>query len=272
MFQKIAFIGAGSMAEAIVSGLVKAPELVQPEDIIVTNKVNEVRLQELHDKYEVTPIVDKQEVVTDAEVIVLSMKPKDLQSALDEIIPYLVPGQLIISVIAGIEEAHIRALIGKNIPIIRTMPNTSAMIGASATGIAQGKYATDTHVQQAERLFQTIGTTVVVPEEKLHGVTGISGSGPAYFYYMVEAMEEAAVDVGLDEETAKALVRQTILGAGRMLEETGEPAGTLRKNITSPGGTTNAAITKLGELDFQHIVKQGVQAAYNRSIEMSKEK
>src|SRR5699024_11993167 len=106
MFQKIAFIGAGSMAEAIVSGLVQAPELVKPEDIIVTNKVNEVRLQDLHDKYEVTPIVDKQEVVTDAEVIFLSMKPKDLQSALDEIIPYLVPGQLIISVIAGIEESH----------------------------------------------------------------------------------------------------------------------------------------------------------------------
>src|SRR5699024_5957073 len=179
-----------------------------------------------------TSIVDKQEVVTDAEVIFLSMKPKDLQSALDEIIPYLVPGQLIISVIAGIEESHIRELIGKNIPIIRTMPNTSAMIGASATGIAQGKYATDTHVEQAERLFQTIGTTVVVPEEKLHGVTGISGSGPAYFYYMVEAMEEAAAEVGLDDETAKELVKQTILGAGRMLEETGEPAGMLRKNIT----------------------------------------
>src|SRR5699024_7240518 len=116
-------------------------------------KVNEVRLQELHDKYEVTPIVDKQEVVTDAEVIVLSMKPKDLQSALDEIIPYLVPGQLIISVIAGIEEAHIRALIGKNIPIIRTMPNTSAMIGASATGIAQGKYKRQIHMYNKPRDF-----------------------------------------------------------------------------------------------------------------------
>ena len=145
------------------------------------------------------------------------------------------------------------------------------MIGESATGIAQGKYATTTHVEQTESLFQTIGTTVVVSEEQLHGVTSISGSGPAYFYYMVEAMEKAAADVGLEPQMAKDLIVQTIVGAGKMLEQTGMDPATLRKNITSPGGTTNAAITTLENLDFEHVVKSCVKGAYDRSIEMSKE-
>lgn len=271
MFEKIAFIGAGSMAEAIVAGLVQAPELIRPENIVMTNKVNEVRLQEMRDKYEVTAIFDKAEVIKNSEIVFLSMKPKDLEDALSEISPHLTAQQVIISVIAGVPESRIRELIGKNSPIIRTMPNTSAMIGESATGIAQGTYATSAHVEQAEALFQTIGTTVVVSEEQLHAVTSISGSGPAYFYKMVEAMEDAAIEVGLEPMIAKDLIVQTIIGAGKMLEETGMSPETLRKNITSPGGTTNAAITKLDELDFENIVKSCVKSAYNRSIEMSKE-
>ncbi|WLV24718.1 pyrroline-5-carboxylate reductase [Aciduricibacillus chroicocephali] len=271
MFKKVAFIGAGSMAEAIIAGLAKDESLVKRENIVVTNKLNEDRLEELHHKYGITTLVGKAAVVRDADIIVLSMKPKDLAEAVEDIKNFVQEDQVIVSVIAGASCERIANLFGKKIPVIRTMPNTSAMIGYSATALSKGEYATEKQLQDAIALFETVGSAFVVKEDEMHAVTSISGSGPAYFYFMVEAMQEAAGKVGLRPEIAQDLIVQTIVGAGQMLKVTEEDAGVLRKNITSPGGTTQAALETLATENFQEAVIKCVESCYNRSREMGKE-
>ncbi len=271
IMKKIAFIGAGSMAEAIISGIVKA-NIFNKENVIVTNKNNKERMERLEKKYQIQSIADKERVIEGTDIIILATKPYDLEAAVESIRPYIQPEQVIISVIAGISTDYISKLVGKNAPVIRAMPNTSASIGFSATAIAAGNHATESHVKEAEALFATIGTTAIVKEDEMHIVTGISGSGPAYIYFLVEAMEKAAVESGLDPSTAKALITQTVLGAGEMLKSSGESAEVLRKKITSPAGTTQAGIEALQRNDFQHAVMECVKSAHDRSIELGKSK
>ncbi|MBP1971085.1 pyrroline-5-carboxylate reductase [Virgibacillus natechei] len=267
MNKNIAFIGAGSMAEAIISGVVKA-EILNKEQIIVTNKNNRERVEQLQQKYDIRSIMDKEKVAHETDIIILATKPYDLQKAVESIKPYIRPNHLLISVIAGVSTDYISNLFGGNTPVVRTMPNTSASIGYSATAISAGKYATNEHLEQAETLFNTIGTTTIVDENDMHTVTGISGSGPAYIYYLVEAMEKAAVEAGLDQEVARTLVTQTVVGAGEMLQHSGESASTLRDKITSPAGTTAAGIEALDQHHFEETIRQCVKSARDRSIEL----
>ena len=267
MGKKIAFIGAGSMAEAIISGIVKA-QILKEGKIVATNKSNRERLERLEKKYQIQPMMDKEAVIQDTDIIILSTKPYDLKDAIESIKAYIKPNQVIISVIAGISSDHITKLIGTAVPVVRAMPNTSASIGYSATAISAGDHATDEHLGEAEELFNTIGTTTIVPEADMHTVTGISGSGPAYIYYLVEAMEKAAVDSGLDKNTAMDLITQTVVGAGEMLKQSGESAADLREKITSPAGTTHAGIEVLKRHDFQRTVMACVNSARERSIEL----
>lgn len=267
--KKIAFIGAGSMAESIISGIVQA-NVLDKDDIIVTNKSNKERVERLEEKYLITSMQDKADVVKDADVIVLATKPYDLEAAVQSIKEHIIPDQLLVSVIAGISTDYIASLTGMDIPVIRAMPNTSASIGYSATAISAGAFAKEAHIVTAQELFNTIGTTVIVEEEDMHIVTGISGSGPAYIYYLVEAMEKAAVESGLDQEIAKALITQTVRGAGEMLMKSGDSAEVLRQKITSPAGTTQAGIETLKKHDFQKTVMRCVESARDRSIELGK--
>ncbi|OZU89485.1 pyrroline-5-carboxylate reductase [Virgibacillus indicus] len=269
MNKKIAFIGAGSMAEAIISGIVKSGILTK-EQILVTNKSNRERLENIKSKYDVQCILDKEEVIREADIVILATKPYDLKDSVESIKEFLQPEQLVFSVIAGISTDYITALIGNNNPVVRAMPNTSATIGYSATAISAGKYASDEHLIQAEELFATIGTTAIVDEDDMHTVTGISGSGPAYIYYLVEAMEKAALEAGFDKETAMELITQTVRGAGQMLKESGESAAVLRKKITSPAGTTEAGIETLNKYDFEKTIMECVKSASNRSVELGK--
>lgn len=269
MSKKLAFIGAGSMAEAIISGIVKA-EILKKGKIVATNKSNRERLERLEEKYQIQPLMDKEEVILNTDIIILSTKPHDLKDAVESIKAYIQPEQLIISVIAGISTDYISDLIGNHAPVVRAMPNTSATISHSATAISAGKYATNEHLGEAEALFNTIGTTTIVNEADMHTVTGISGSGPAYIYYMVEAMERAAMDAGLDKSTAMDLITQTVVGAGEMLKQSGDTAADLRKKITSPAGTTHAGIEVLKKHDFQQIVMECVESARERSMELGK--
>ncbi|PAV28508.1 pyrroline-5-carboxylate reductase [Virgibacillus profundi] len=269
MNKKIAFVGAGSMAEAIISGIVKSG-ILKKEQILVTNKSNRERLENIKNKYDVQCILDKETVITEADIVILATKPYDLKESVESIKEFIQPGQLIFSVIAGISTDYITTLFGGNNPVVRAMPNTSATIGYSATAISAGKYAHEVHLNQAEELFETIGTTVIVNEDDMHTVTGISGSGPAYIYYLVEAMEKAATEAGFDKEIAMELITQTVRGAGQMLKETGESAAVLRKKITSPQGTTEAGIETLNKYDFEKIVMKCVKSASNRSEELGK--
>ncbi len=267
--KKIAFIGAGSMAEAIVSGIINK-QFMKSEQIWITNKDNQARLDEMKEKYQISISQDKKEVLSEANIIVLSTKPHDIESAIKSLLPYLTKDQLVMSVVAGISTRQIAQLTNQNTPVIRAMPNTSASIGYSATAISQGEFATTNDLQIAKQLFAAIGTVNVVEEKDMHIVTAISGSGPAYLYYLTEALEEAAVQEGLDAKTAKELITQTIIGAGNMLKTSELPVNVLRENVTSPQGTTEAGLKALEKNNFKEALIACVESATNRSKELGK--
>lgn len=269
MIHKIAFVGAGSMAEAIIKGIVKQ-EFIDQKDIVVTNHANQNRLKELHHNYGVSYSYDKAFVVNDADIIILAMKPADIEAAIQSIKSDIKPSQLLVSVAAGVEINTMQQLLDGNNPVIRAMPNTSASVGFSATAITKGEFATDEQLEMTRTLFNTIGITEVVSEDDMHGVTAISGSGPAYYYYFVEAMEKAAKEVGLADDVAKSLIKQTIVGAGEMLKQTGETAETLKNQVTSPGGTTEAGLKELSKHKVDEAILDCIKEARDRSITLGK--
>lgn len=266
MFNKIAFIGAGSMAEALIAGIIKS-KVLESTQIVVTNRANEVRLKDLSNLYNVQTTQDTKEAVESADAIFLAMKPKDVSKALAEIKAFLSDEQVIISVLAGIPTTFITEQLGWNLSVIRAMPNTSATIGYSATALTGGEFVREEQMNLVAELFETVGTVTIVDEEQMHVVTAISGSGPAYFYYVVEAMEEAAQKGGLNERDAKELINQTILGAAQMLQQGIEGPAALRQRITSPGGTTESGINALAK----HRVKEGFEAAVKQAAQRSEE-
>lgn len=267
--QNISFLGAGSIAEAIIAGLLDA-NVVKSEQITVSNRANETRLQELHTKYGVKGTHNKQELLAHADVIFLAMKPKDIAEAIVPLKDYITSNQLVISLLAGVSTHSITDLLQKNVPIIRAMPNTSAAILKSATAISPSVHATEQHIRIAKSLFETIGLVSIVAEDDMHAVTALSGSGPAYIYYVVEAMEEAAKQIGLDESVAKSLILQTMIGAAEMLKANTKHPSILRKEITSPGGTTEAGIEVLQSFDFQQALISCITAATKRSYDLGK--
>lgn len=267
--QNISFLGAGSIAEAIIGGLLHA-NVVKGEQITVSNRSNETRLQELHNKYGVKGTHNKKELLTNTNILFLAMKPKDVAEALTPFKEDIHNNLLIISLLAGVSTHSIRNLLQKDVPIIRAMPNTSAAILKSATAISSSKHATKEHIQTAIALFETIGLVSVVEEEEMHAVTALSGSGPAYIYYVVEAMEEAAKKIGLKEDVAKSLILQTMIGAAEMLKASEKHPSILRKEISSPGGTTEAGIEVLQEHQFQQALISCITQAAQRSHNLGK--
>ncbi|KXG11165.1 Pyrroline-5-carboxylate reductase [Anoxybacillus sp. P3H1B] len=264
----IAFMGAGSMAEALIAGMTKT--LYQPEQIIVTNRCNTERLAYIQKTYHVRTEINKDTALKEADIVILAMKPKDAAEAISSIAHAIGEHQLIISVLAGVTTDTIVSLIGKPVAVVRAMPNTSAAIGQSATAISCGRYANDSHLATAQALFETVGIVTAVNEEDLHAVTGLSGSGPAYVYYLVEAMEKAADEIGLEREVAKDLILQTIIGAAHMLKTTDKQPAMLRKEVTSPGGTTEAGIGVLERYHYQEAVISCIKRAAERSQELGK--
>lgn len=268
MIGKIVFIGAGSMAEAMISGIL-AKDFIESQHIYVTNKSNQERLARLEKRHhvQVHKDKDKEQVMKDAKAIILAIKPKDIEAAILSIKPYILSNQLVISVVAGVSTDYISRMLECPARVIRVMPNTSATIGLSATAIAAGKHATLDDIEWVKKLFQTVGTVTIVKEENLHAITGLSGSGPAYIYYLVEAMEKAAVDIGLDKTIAKELIIQTLIGSAEMLKKSNVDASVLRKKVTSPGGTTQAGLETLQKYRYQ----EGLIACIHRAAARSKE-
>ncbi|WP_054941317.1 pyrroline-5-carboxylate reductase [Paenibacillus ihuae] len=267
---KIVFYGAGSMAEAIVRGMI-ARSVISSENITLLNRSSSERLAELRSRYGVRGSNDpgqKAEILANANVIVLAMKPKDAAEALRGLAPLLSPGQLIVSVIAGLTIRTIQALLGTTQPVVRTMPNTSSTIGLGATGIAFSKEVDDSGRRLALNIFESVGITSVIEEERMEILTGISGSGPAYIYYMMEAMTAAGIRGGLSPEQSAELTVQSVLGAARMVQQTGEQPAALRKKVTSPNGATQAAIETLEKGDFFETVIAAVNSCAERSREM----
>lgn len=263
-------IGAGSMAEAILEGIL-AEKVVLPEDVYITNRSNEERLKFFKEKYGLKTTRDYREITSNCKYLLISVKPKDVAELLSAIKELVTSEHVILSVAAGITTEFIEASLGKEIPVIRIMPNTSCRVKESATGIAIGRYADEQAVDFAKRIFASIGKVVIVEEEMIDVVTGLSGSGPAYVYLMMEAMISAGVKLGLSRSLAEELTYQTVYGAAKMALSTGEAPQQLIRQITTPGGTTMAGLAALENADITGAFMNAVESATKRSREMTDE-
>lgn len=269
----VCMYGAGSMAEAIVRGMI-SKELLAPDHISMLNRSNEERLSELNKHYGVQTRLhgkSNEQLLQEADIIFLAMKPKDAAEALASLKSIVSPHQLIISVIAGLSISLMEQLLGGEMPIVRAMPNTSSTIGLGATGISFSSSVTEEQRFAALSIFESFGTASVVEEALQPAVTAISGSGPAYFYYFMEAMVKAGMELGLTKEAAHDLVVQTALGAAHMVRTTGEEPAELRRKVTSPNGSTQAAIQKMAEGELPETVRKAIMRCAERSMEMGEE-
>jgi pyrroline-5-carboxylate reductase len=267
---QICFYGAGSMAEAIARGLINK-KLVEPNRISMLNRQNEERLNELNERYGVQTIVQgstNEAYLREADVIFLAMKPKDAAAAIAAIQPLISPKQLIISVIAGLSINAIEKLLGGKGAVVRAMPNTSSTIGLGATGISYSDNVTPQQQIITEAIFSSVGINAVVDESLQQAVTGVSGSGPAYVYFFMESMIASAIELGISEASAKELVVQTVLGAAEMVRYTGEEPAELRRKVTSPNGTTQAAIELMTENHFLETINKAVKRSAERAGEL----
>ncbi|UAL49272.1 pyrroline-5-carboxylate reductase [Sutcliffiella horikoshii] len=267
----IGFIGAGSMAEAMISGIV-ASEIIPANNVVVSNRSNINRLMELENKYGVRGVMKQDLNMNELDIIVLAMKPKDIEIALASLKDQLNSSQLLLSVLAGVSTSYMEEGLNPGQPVIRVMPNTSSMIGESATAISAGKHVAMDHIVDTKVILETIGKVYTIEEEQMDVFTGVAGSGPAYFYYLMEHMEKTAKDAGLDEEVTRDVVAQTILGAAKMMQTNNEEPASLRKKVTSPNGTTAAGLEALSENGGGKAISAAIKGAAERSKEISAEK
>lgn len=266
--QKVAFLGAGSMAEAMISGIVEA-ELIPAEQIIATNKSNEERLQQLRNKYGIRAMKREELDFSSVDFFILAMKPKDIDEALSSIKDKVTKEQVILSVLAGIPTSYMEENLNEDQQVIRVMPNTSSMLRESATALSPGKHTSMDKVILAKKLLACIGEVYVIEEDKMDIFTGIAGSGPAYFYYLMEHIEKTAKEAGLDEEIARQIGSQTILGAAKMMMEQEDTPADLRKKVTSPNGTTAAGLAALEKHGGGEAISEAIKGAAQRSEEIS---
>ena len=265
----IAFIGAGNMSSTIIAGLIKSG--YPAEKIIAANPGVEKR-QLLSDKFAIYTTEDNKQAVEKADVVVLAVKPYMMKKVCKEINTTL-SSQLIISVAAGITIASIQKHLEKNLCVIRAMPNTPCLISKGVTGLFSDQAATRVNRDFVSSLFENIGKVVWLDlEQQMDIVTALSGSGPAYYFYLTEALIKAGIELGLDAEISRLLVTQTAVGAIAMLNnEPIQTAAMLRKAVTSPNGTTEAAITVFDDNKFMQVITNAVSSAANRGHELSKE-
>ncbi len=264
---RLGFIGGGNMTEALISGILKA-KLVEPSRVVVSD-VREERWRHFVSRYGIKGTRDNLEVVRECDTVLLAVKPQQVKEVLEEIAGTIGDHHLLISIAAGVTVRLIEGKIGGAVPVVRVMPNTAAMVREAATAIAPGAHANQGHVDTVLALFNSIGTAVVVDEEQMDSATALSGSGPAYVFYLIEALVEAGEEQGLSREVAHELAVQTVCGAGQMASQTMEDPAELRKKVTSPGGTTEAAIKLLDEKGWKKLMREAVKAARVRSEELA---
>ncbi|RNL82013.1 pyrroline-5-carboxylate reductase [Halostreptopolyspora alba] len=261
----IAIVGAGKMGEALLAGLLATG--YERSEVLISESVRE-RADELRERYGVDD-VPATEAARRAETLILAIKPQDMVEVVDEVAATLTARHLVISVAAGITTSVLEKHLAGEVAVVRAMPNTPALVGKGMTAVSGGTHATDEQLDRAEGMLRSVGEVVRVPERHMDTVTAISGSGPAYFYFLTETLIESAVAMGMTRATAQALARRTIAGAAAMLEESGEHPVVLRENVTSPGGTTAAALRELERHGVRTAVTEAVDAARSRSRDLS---
>ncbi|MBE1531712.1 pyrroline-5-carboxylate reductase [Actinomadura algeriensis] len=261
----IAILGAGKMGEALLSGVLRAGR--RPSDLLVAER-SEERGALLRERYGVE-VVSNREAAAKADTLVLAVKPQDMGTLLDEIGPHVPSGGLVISVAAGITTAFIEDRLPEGVPVVRVMPNTPVLVDEAMSVVSAGSHADETHLRKAEELLTPVGKVLRLPESLQDGATALSGSGPAYFYYLVEAMVDAGILLGMPRAAALEMVVQSAVGAAVMLRDSGEHPVTLRENVTSPGGTTIAAIRELERHGVRAAILEAIEAARNRGRELA---
>jgi pyrroline-5-carboxylate reductase len=263
--KSIGFIGAGNMAEAMIRGLLRGGHFA-PSQITVSGP-REERMRELQDGYGIKGTTDNH-APAKAQIVVLSVKPQILSRVLDEVAKSISADALVISIAAGVPVAAIQERLARGARVVRAMPNTPALVDAGATAIARGEHARDSDLDDAKRIFDAVGLTVTLEESQLDAVTGLSGSGPAYVFLILEALSDAGVKVGLSRRTAQLLAAQTVLGSAKLLLETNEHPGRLKDMVTSPGGTAITGLHTLEAGGIRTTLMNAVEAATKRSKEL----
>jgi len=266
--RKLGFIGAGNMGDALLRGLLRTGAST-PGEIWASDR-DPARLEEMQRVHGIHT-GDNPAVVRAADVVILAVKPQIMDRVLREIAPAVDHTKLVVSIAAGVPIGAIERRLHPPARIVRTMPNTPALVGSGVTVLAPGEHATAEDLQVAERIFKSVGQTVVMDEYQLDAVTGLSGSGPAYVFLIIEALSDAGVKVGLSRQHSQLLAAQTVLGSARLLLETGEHPGLLKDRVTSPGGTAIAGLHTLEAGGLRTTLIDAVEAATRRSRELGEE-
>ena len=261
--KKMALVGCGNMGSSLLRGILKAG--LTPAKNITVVDVHTGKLDAIKKQYKVGATSDARVAVAGADIVILAVKPRTLNDVLDVIREVVKPAQLFVSIIAGVETSYIRDYIGKGNPVVRCMPNIAATVDCAASAIAGSPQATEDHMAVAEAIFGAVGEVVRVEEELLDAVTGLSGSGPAYIYMVIEALCDGGVKMGIPREIAMKLAVQTVLGAAKLVKETGAHPATLRDQVTTPGGTTISAVHELEERGLRAMLISAVVTATERS-------
>ncbi len=265
---KIGFLGTGNMGGALISGY--APQAKQDGNTLLAFDLNREKLMAMAEKTGISPCDSQEELVSQGDVVVLGIKPNLFPSLLPEIAPFFPSGKVVVSMAAGISIAYVESFLGKDVPIIRIMPNTPAMVGKGMTAVSRNKNVDDFTFSSIFQMFKAIGKAEEVSEDLFHCVIGVSGSSPAYTYMYIDALANEAVANGMDYHQAVIFAAQSVLGAAAMVLQTGESPEQLRINVCSPGGTTIEAVNVLLENGFKEKVAQGFRAAVKKSKEMTK--
>lgn len=263
---RIGMLGAGNMAGALIEGML-ASGTVRPEQMRASD-MREERLKELERQYSIVTHKDNAELVNWANVVVLAVKPQVVDRVLEQLTPAFNADCLLVSIAAGVPIRALEARLPPGVRVVRAMPNTAAIALAGATGIAPGVHATQDDLKIARTLFDAVGRTVVLDENLIDAVTGLSGSGPAYIMLIIEALADGGVKVGLHRDTALLLAAQTVYGSAKLLLDTGEHPGRLKDMVTSPGGTAIAGLHTLESGGLRRTLIDAVDSATKRAIEL----
>lgn len=263
---RLVFVGAGAMAEAIISGVLEGGKR-KPENLVVSD-IRADRLQFLKERYGVQVSSDNRTAVGGASMVILSVKPAQVRGVLEELRAAIGPEQLVVSIAAGVRTSDIEEALGSEVAVVRVMPNTACLVRESATVLCRGRWASPEDELRVLEIFQEVGKAAVLPEELMDAVTGLSGSGPAYVYLVIEALADGGVGAGLSRQTALGLAAQTVLGAARMVLETGSHPGSLKDSVTSPAGTTASGLRVLEDRGVRGAFISAVLEATKRSREL----
>jgi pyrroline-5-carboxylate reductase len=260
----IGILGAGKMGEALISGLLRAGR--SPSGVLAVVRRSE-RATELRERYGIE-VVPATEAAKSADTLIIAVKPQDMRTALDEIAALVPADKLIISVAAGITTAMIERRLTAEVPVVRVMSNTPVLVDEAMSVISAGRHAGEEHLRRAEELLRPVGMVLRIPESQQDAATALSGSGPAYLYFLVEAMVDAGILLGIPRATALEMVIQAVYGAATMLRDSGEHPVILREAVTSPGGTTISAIRELERHGVRSAFLEAIEAARDRAAEL----